>query len=192
MERFKMLKLEMLLGATKEDGLLFAEVSYRGVQDNPYFSVSFNYVTPVVMSESEVESRTESLLDCYDTEYKYELCERFDCSPRNLFDELLGNLDMEDLIDNSLYPEVFSIDGVEGDIYFDSDSCGQCGSLCLDVVEFTHSKKLIDKVHEFWKEYHLKHIDAILAGALIQELMVLAPEMDEETWIKNWLTATYR
>lgn len=180
-------ELKVLLGATREEELVFANVSYAGVKSNAYFAVSFSVVRPFEAEYHTLFERAESLIDCYDKEGKFDLCEQWDCKPSELIDEMMERCDIEELIDNSLYPEYFNIRGVEGEIYFESSSCGQCGEYCEDVETYCYNKELVDKIFEYWAEYHLKDIGANMATDIFNELEILAPEKDEEEWVKNWL-----
>lgn len=178
-------EVKVLLGATKNEELVFANVGYNEVARNPYFAVSFEVVRPVVITESELEMRAESLLDCYDKEAKYDLCDNWDCKPSELLEEMVCRLDVEELLDISLYPESFYVDNTE--VYFESDSCGQCGQYCEVVETYCYSKELIDFILSNWKEYHLQEIGEAKAKEIFDQLNDLAPYKDEEEWVSNWL-----
>ena len=181
-------ELKLLLGATNNEELVFANVSYNTIARSPYFAVYFDVVTPFEVTEELKEERAESLLDCYDKEGKYDLCEQWDCKPSELLEEMIYRLDIEELFDISLYPESIEINDTV--VFFESGSCGQCGEYCEDVETYCYNKELVDKILEYWTEYHLKDIGAKKAEEIFAELEALAPYKDEEEWVSNWLETT--
>lgn len=146
---------KILLGVTKEGTLVFADIHLGGEGYRDYFSVSFNEVRPFLATNEFLRERAENYIDGADKEFLYDLCERFDCKPSELADELVGEanyMGIESLVDISLYPESYSIDGYSDEVYFESDGCGQ-----LDIREYLIpiNKEFSDWLHSLWDNHHL-------------------------------------
>jgi hypothetical protein len=185
-------EIKVLLGATKNDTLVFANVNLPN-GNHDYFSVSFDEVRPVVASDEYLKMCAESIIESYDNNDKYILCESFDCRPCELLDEYLQSqltcYGVEGLMDISLYPEFFRIDGIDNDIYFESVGCGQndIRERLIPINEITS-----DWLHFNWDKYHLKAIDDEKAKIFKGILDKYANEVgNEEEWIKNWLETVW-
>lgn len=180
---------DVLLGATKEGTLVFADIHVGGEHRN-YFSVSFSEVRPFLATNEFLRERAESYIDGMDKEFLYDLCERFDCKPSELVDELVKQTYMEgieSLVDISLYPESYFIDGYDDEVYFESDGCGQCDTRDILVPidpEFS------EWLHSLWDTYHLQKLTEEEYGNIsrvINEYLDKLEEIGEYEWIKNWL-----
>lgn len=181
---------KVLLGATKEGTLVFADIHVGGEGYRNYFSASFSEVRPFLATNEFLEERAESYIDCGDKEFLYDLCERFDCKPSDLVDELVKQIywgGIESLVDISLYPESFSIGGYEDDIYFESDGCGQCDTrdrlIPID-PEFS------EWLHSLWDTYHLQKLTEEEYGnvkEVIYRYLGKLEEIGESDWIEKWL-----
>jgi len=180
---------KVLLGATKEGTLVFADIHVGGEHRN-YFSASFSEVRPFLATNEFLRERAENYIDGADREFLYGLCERFDCKPSDLVDELVDEanyLGIEELVDISLYPESYSIDGYEDDVYFESEGCGQNDTrdrlIPID-PEFS------EWLHSLWDIYHLQKLsqeeyDNI--KRVVNKYLDKLEEIGEYEWIKNWL-----
>lgn len=177
---------KVLLGATKEGTLVFADIHVGGEHRN-YFSASFSEVRPFLATNEFLRERAENYIDGADREFLYDLCERFNCKPSDLVDELVGEanyLGIEALVDISLYPESYSIDGYEDDVYFESDSCGQ-----HDTREYLVpiNKEFSEWLHSLWDTYHLQQLTEEEYGNISRVIEEYLGTIEEYEWIKEWL-----
>jgi hypothetical protein len=184
MKSFKVTKL--LLGSTKNNELAFANVE---IGEGGEFTASFDTVYPFEATEEYLMNRVRDILECYDPEAILELLERYNCTPSELegehYDYLITSYGVEGIADISLYPESYSIDGVEEDIYFESSSCGQhdlTGKMEEEVV-----KGFPDYIINVWKEYHFERLDEFTAIQIIGTIKEYQNQLDEGRWIKGWL-----
>jgi hypothetical protein len=113
----------LFLGFTRNHEVVFGEVSYREGR----FSASFDTSYPMAIGQAETMERIEDYIDCHDAEYILNWLKQYDCKPSELAKELYDDAynPIEEFFDNSLYTEMFNVDGVEDDIYFLASSCGQ-------------------------------------------------------------------
>lgn len=177
---------DVLLGATKEGTLVFADIHVGGEHRN-YFSVSFSEVRPFLATNEFLRERAESYIDGMDKEFLYDLCERFDCKPSDLVDELVGEanyIGIEALVDISLYPESYSIDGYEDDVYFESDGCGQCDT--RDIL-IPIDPEFSEWLHSLWDTYHLQKLTPEEYGNISEVINRYLDTVDEDKWIQKWL-----
>lgn len=183
-------EINVLLGVTKEETLVFADI-YLGDSENmsDYFSVSFSEVRPIEVTDEYLKERAEGMLWGIDSDFKLDLLERYDCKPSELVDEYVHQETMyngvEGILDISLYPESFSIDWLEDDVYFESDGCGQHDT--RDIL-IPIDPEFSSWLHEAWDNYHLQQISSVrkdLFKATIDDYIEQLG--DEEKWIQNWL-----
>lgn len=178
--------IKMLLGATNENELVFAEV-----QMGRYFSVCFDVVYPVEITEEFLATRAEGYLECMDKADLYDMCERYDSTPKDLIHNFIYDLAVEDIIDNSLYTEIFTTKDMNNEIYFESSSCGQCGQYLDDITINRHSMAVIDSIKTWWNLHHLKGLDEAQVTEYMDWLEDLENDREEElNWIENWLRNT--
>lgn len=150
------------------------------------FSASFDTVKPFKGDDFDLEEYYEDYLENLDKEYKYDLCERFDCKPS----ELAGNLaaecyDVRDALDCSFYPECYEIDGESW--YFESVGGGQYDSRKNGMETYTN-QSIYNKLHELWDAYHLKKVDNGII-AQVENLAKMCEDIQEheEEWIKDYI-----
>ena len=150
---------KILLGATEDGTIVFAKVEIRERNGERIFSVSFDEVRPVVVTEEYMRERAEEILDGLDRGSLYDLCKRFDCRPSELVDyfmhDQLENFGVEGIIDISLYPESFSVDDYEDEIYFESVSCGQNDTRDILIPIYPEFSEWL---HSLWESYHLQQL----------------------------------
>lgn len=145
-------------------------VELRDREERNEFSVVFSgWSIKCPDDESEViEQYVEDLLDNIDIEYKYNRCEYYDCSPRELYQNIVDDTNIYDVYDtNSKYDD---------EIYYTTD-CDTKFPVYLnfsfstpqdykpnysygEIIRFINAdaKRLFDKVNEIGKQYHLKNI----------------------------------
>lgn len=172
-----------LLGSTKDNDLVFGQFEITNQRGGAEFSAMFDVVRPFRGSSIDATEIWEDRLYYYDNDWKYQLCDEFDCSPS----ELVGNLvneyhDVMDLIDCSLYDEVYTIDNE--DWYFESEACGQHDS-SDEMLEYVN-KDAYDALMGLWNSYHLKQVDDSIVEKVKQIGSELA-DVDEETWITDFI-----
>lgn len=185
-------EVKVLMGATKEGNIVFANI-YLGSASRDYFSVSFDEVHPIEATNHLFRECALNNIDCLDSGDKYDLCEEYDCKPSALVDvymeRQLSNYGVEGLIDISLYPESFSIEGYEDDIYFESASCGQHDTR-KELIPIVPS--FSEWLHCMWDEKHLKPITDDEVQGFKQVISDYIEKIgDEEEWIKNWLSTEW-
>lgn len=140
-----------------------------------------------IYNEDYIYDYVDGMLDGFDSEYKLELCERYDCSPRNLCDKLteiyLSNPEeMRDLIDCSCYPNEISVNDVN--YIFKSMSAGQHDT--RDELLYAIDKELYDDIHILWDKYHLKQLDE--KGLKLWESVIdRANKIDEDGEIEKFI-----
>ena len=172
-----------LLGSTKDNDLVFGKFTITNRNRRAEFSASFDVVHPFRESSIDAAEIWEDRLYDYDNDWKYQRCEEFDCAPS----ELVGNLvneyhDVMDLIDCSLYNEVYTIDGE--DWYFESMAFGQHDS-SDEMLEYVN-KDAYDALMDLWNNYHLKQVDDSIVDKVKQIGSKLA-DVDEYAWITDFI-----
>ena len=176
------MRKKFLLGATKDNEVVFCEMEIRDRNGKSEFSASFNTVSPFKYDDEYLKERLKDTLDCYDKDYLYCLCDRYNCSLSQLVKHMYYDSMVEDIIDISLYSNSIRVNGK--DWYFESSSCGQCDT--REIMEFYVNEELYNRIHELWDEYHLKEIPQTIideVNSIIEEL----EKVDEEEWIENFI-----
>ena len=177
---------KVLLGGTEEGTLVFADIHVGG-EHRDYFSASFSEVRPFLATNEFLEERAESYIDCMDKESLYDMCERFNCAPSALTDELIGEcnyLGIESLVDISLYPESYRVGDYEDDVYFESDGCGQNDTRDrLVPIDSEFSEWL----HSLWDTYHLEKLTEEEYGNITRVIEEYISKVRYDYWIQNWL-----
>jgi len=183
------MKRKILLGATEEGTIVFANVEIRERNGEKTFSASFDEVRPVEVTDEYLRERVEGMLEIMDALSTLEMLEAYDCRPSELVDyymrDRLQDCGVADILDISLYPESFSIEGHEDEIYFESESCGQ-----HDTREYLIpiNKEFSEWLHSLWDTYHLKQLPEEEVDNVIKRIKEYENEVgDIEGWIQNWL-----
>lgn len=178
---------KVLLGGTEEGTLVFANIHVGGEGCRDYFSVSFSEVRPFLATDEFLRERAEDYIDGCNIESLYDMCQEFNCAPSDLVEELLGEanyIGIESLVDISLYPESYSIDGYEDEVYFESWGCGQHDTrdrlIPID-PEFS------EWLHSLWDTYHLQQLTEEEYGNIETKVEEYLDTIDEHEWIKEWL-----
>lgn len=172
-----------LLGATKDNDIVFGEFKIANLNEHAKFSASFDVVHPFRGSAIYSTGAWEYRLDDYDNDWKYQRCEEFDCSPSELAVNLANEYnDVMELIDCSLYDEVYTI--YNDDWYFESVDCGQCDTSC-DMLEYVN-KDAYDALIDLWKNYHLETVDDSIIEK-VKQIGSKLSDVDEEEWITDFI-----
>jgi len=181
------MKREILLGATEDGTIVFANVEIREGNGERIVSASFDEVRPFLATYEFLRERAENYIDGVDKEFLYDLCERFDCKPSELADELVDEanyIGIELLVDISLYPESYSIEGYGDEIYFESESCGQHDT--RDIL-IPIDPEFSEWLHSLWDTYHLKQLPEEEYGNIEDKVEEYLGTFDESEWIEKWL-----
>lgn len=178
-----------LLGATKDNELVFGEFEITTRNGYPEFTASFDTVRPFNGDNINLKDYFWDYLDGIDVQSKYQLCENFDCSPRELPEQLANECeDPRGAMDCSLYPEEFEIGGNHW--YFESGTCGQYDS--RKDMKIYVNKEAYDLLHEIWDKYHLKNISGKQEVMYkINRITKLLKEVDEEKWITDYIQENF-
>ena len=180
------MKRKILLGATEDGTIVFANVEIR--ERNGEFSASFDEVRPVEVTDEYLRERVEGMLEIMDALSTLEMLEAYDCRPSELVDyymrDRLQDCGVADILDISLYPESFSIEGHEDEIYFESESCGQ-----HDTREYLIpiNKEFSEWLHSLWDTYHLKQLPEEVYDNIKDKVEEYLDTFDESEWIEKWL-----
>ena len=183
---------KFLIGFTKDYNIIQAEIALRDWNFENEFTASFSESSIVnadetIYNEDYIYDYVESFLDEMDDEYKYELCETYDCTPRNLTQKLT-DLYLDDpkdfmhFLDNSYYPEIVSTSN--SDYFFKADSGGQHDT--RDDLLYAIDKELYDDMHYLWDNYHLKQLDE-KGLELFNSVIERASRIDEEEEITKFI-----
>lgn len=174
---------KVLLGATKDKELVFGEFGITKRNGYPEFTASFDTVRPFNSEDFDLERYYEDWIDGVDKEYLYDLCERFDCAPSALPENLAGECyDVRDALDCSLYPEMIEVDGENW--CFESGSCGQHDT--RDEMEEIINPAAYNQLHELWDKFHLCKV----GEDTVEQVNKLSKELssvDEEAWIIDYI-----
>lgn len=172
-----------LLGSTKDNDIVFGEFKIANLNEHAKFSASFDVVHPFRGSSIYGTGAWEYRLDDYDNDWKYQRCEEFDCAPSELAVNLANEYnDVMDLIDCSLYDEVYTI--YNDDWYFESIDCGQCDT-SDEMLEYVN-KDAYDELIDLWNNYHLETVDDSIIEK-VKQIDSKLSDVDEEEWITDFI-----
>jgi hypothetical protein len=178
----------VLLGFTKDNEIVFGNVGYR----NGMFTASFDTSYPQEITRDYLIEQVESMIECSDKDWVLDRLESYDCKPSELAEYIFNDnySSIEELIDISLYPESFSINGVEDDIYFLASACGQHDT--RGYMETYINSDLYDKIHELWDKYHLKQVDFEEVEQVFVAIEHQNNTIDEYKVVENWLQRNFK
>lgn len=178
-----------LLGATKDNEIVFCEFEVTERNGYPEFSASFDTVRPFNGSDVDLEYYFEDYADprTMDAEWIIYQCDRLHCCPMDLPRHLADECnDPRDAIDCSLYDKEFDIDGDKW--YFESSCCGQHDT--RDEMEIYINKAAYNELIELWDKYHLKKVSKPMITKKLKSIIERLEIVDEEEWIKNYIRET--
>ena len=95
---------------------------------------------------------------------------------------MADDIGIDGAIDYSLYPETYTIDGI--DWYFESMSCGQHDTRG-EMAEYVN-EDAYNILHKLWDKYHLKQVDSDVADTIEHIVHVLSPTNTED-WITDFI-----
>ena len=182
------MKRKILLGATEDGTIVFTNVEIRERNGERIFSVSFDEVRPVVVTEEYMRERVAEMLEGINKDDLFSMLEDYDCRPSELVDyfmhDQLENFGVEGIIDISLYPESFSVDDYEDEIYFESVSCGQNDTRDILIPIYPEFSEWL---HSLWESYHLQQLPEEYGNIEMRIREYEEKVGDIEEWIQNWL-----
>ena len=176
------MRKQLLVGATTDNELVFANLEVRTWNGHPEFSASFDTVHPFNMEEIDLEEMAKNYLEGCDREMLYDLCEEYDCSPSNLLNVYAKNTSIDEIMDLSLYSNYINIDGAEW--RFKSSGCGQQDT--RNNMNIYVNKKLYNRIIKLWDKYHLKEISEDIQEE-IEKIITQLEEIEEEQWIRDYI-----
>ena len=176
-------KKNILLGATPDNELVFANISIR---ENKTFSVSFSLVIPTKIDNEYLFERFSSLMEDLPKEDLYDLLVQYDVAPSKLIDEMFYYITPEEILDLSVFPEEVEING---DTWvFESSTCGQFET--RDLMSKYINKDAYMRLLLYWDNYHLKTID----DDTIKEVEMIIKqlnEIDQMEFIQDYIKECY-
>lgn len=178
----------VLLGFTKDNEVVFGNVSYK----NGRFTASFDSSYPMEISKEYAIQSIESTIDCMEKDWILNELETHDCRPSELAEKLYENSYdvVGEFMDNSLYTESFSIDGVDDDIYFLAGGCGQHDT--RNEMAIYINQELYNEIHRLWDEYHLKQVDYEEVKDVFEAIDHQNNTIDEYRVVENWLKKVFK
>lgn len=173
---------KLLLGATINNELVFAD--FEVITRNGYkeFSCSFDLVYPRTITDEDIENYYEDFAENFGKEEAYNMCVNFDCRPSELVSYLARNSSPYKAFDLSLFPEELEIDGDTW--YFESSSCGQCDT--KNEMQVYVNKKIYDKLYDLWTSHHLKEVGE-KEEKEIEYLLREKENIDQKKWIEKYI-----
>ena len=177
---------KVVLGKTEEDSIIIANIDVR---ESKEFSVSFDEIAPFEATEEYLKAYFEGYIEQLDESTVFDLLKQYDCPYSELeervFNDSLYYDGVEGIMDISLYPENFTIEGFEDDIYFESWGCGQ-GDHRKSIIPL--DKKFSDKLHKLWDEYHLEKIPTEILNELKQEIEQYQKKFELDSTVEELAT----
>ena len=174
---------KILLGATKDNELVFAEFGITDRNRYPEFTASFDTVRPFDGDSVELIEYWEDYItnDC-DAPTLRHLLGEYDCRLSELAEMMADDMGIEGTIDCSLYPEVYTIDGI--DWYFESMGCGQHDTRG-EMAEYVN-EDAYNVLHELWDKYHLRQVDSGIADT-VEHIAHVLSLTNTEDWIADYI-----
>ena len=179
---------EILLGFTKEHGVISGEITYY---PEGSFTASFNESYPVVMNEKTVIEYIESDIENMDAETRLSKLDYYDCAPSDLANRIYcdDDLSIENLIDNSLHPETYTMNE-DDTVYLMASGCGQHDTRG-DIVKYI-DKQLYDEIHVLWDAYHLKRVPFEDVKYVLEKIERQYHNLDEDEIIQKEMEEFYK
>lgn len=176
-----------LLGATKDNELVFGEFGVTTRNGYPEFTASFCTVRPFPASEVDAYSYYENLVEdggVYDDAQLYHFCKKWNCRPDELVDEMIEHMgdSPADIRDCSLYPETIEIDDEEW--FF--ESCGGGQHDTRKEMDVYTDVACYNVLHLLWDDYHLKQVDENVIKT-VENLKTQLEKIDTTEWITSFI-----
>lgn len=174
---------KFLLGANKDNEIVFGEFEVTRRNGYPEFSASFDTVRPFNGDNFNLEDYYSDYVDEFDEKTVLNWLKQYDCKPSELGGRLADECtDARDALDCSLYPEEINIDGESW--FFESGSCGQHD--IRDEMEEIINPEAYELLLKLWDLHHLKQVDDDVIKQ-VEDLQEALSQVDEEEWIANYI-----
>lgn len=173
---------KMLLGATKDNELVFANFGITNRNGYPEFTASFDTVRPFDGDSVDLVDYWEDYITECDANMLRHMLNEYDCTLSELTEIMANENGIMGTIDCSLYPETYTVDGI--DWYFESMGCGQHDTRG-EMSEYVN-EDAYNVLHELWDAYHLKQVDSDVADTMEHIAHVLSLT-NEEDWITDFI-----
>ena len=173
---------KILLGATRYNELVFANFGISNWNEYPKFTASFDMVRPFDIGSIDLVERWEDYLAKCEAYELRDLLGKYDCRLSELAEMMADDMGIDGAIDCSLYPETYTIDGI--DWYFESMSCGQHDTRG-EMAEYVN-EDAYNVLHELWDKYHLKQVDSGIADT-VEHIAHVLSLTNTEDWIADFI-----
>lgn len=152
----------ILLGVNDKEEFVFGEMELKEDPSGEVCFLSCGYtVEPFCGTSFDIMDYWKGVLEGESKEWKYDMCEKYHCSPQYLAAHLSREEDdPRNIVDCSLYPEEIRIKSKPW--YFYSQSMGQIDEICGKgpMKEWRDAKMLLDFIL-LHNQYHLKNVDRV-------------------------------
>lgn len=175
-----MKEFKILLGATKDKEVVFANFEITTRNGYKEFAASFDIVSPRLITQDDIEAYYEDYAFNYGKEKAYDMCEWYDCKPSELSYYLAQNSYVYDIFD--LMDEEIEVD--DETWYLENVSCGQCDT--KNDMKYYVNKEVYDLIYDLWTNYHLKEVGEEVEKQ-VQKIVDLSSEVDEMVWIETFI-----
>lgn len=179
-------KKEIFLGITNKGKIAFANIKFKhpvfygngrkNIKENEIeFTASFDisdiFNKTEYINSGRYEEDITDYVDSLSKEEKYDLCEKFNCTPDNLAEEYFQMIEESGgpgyFLDNSSFPEECTVNN--NDYIFLSSSSGRI-DLREEGMKINLDEDLYNKINNYWDKYHLKEISEDKAKSLINSI----------------------
>lgn len=173
-----------VIGVNSQGNFIFTDVTVRWSDEKGItFSASFDEVKPVVLTDALVRSRTRSLIQSM-PEQSLSMLDLLGMSIEDAVDKFLNrrNFQIEDVMDISLHPKFYWINGVGDDVVMESVGCGQIDVDKMDINYFYPA--MAEYIIGLWSSNHLETITTHQEKR-IRDYFNRAEKLQPEDWILN-------
>lgn len=177
------MKKDYLLGATNNNEIVTCSIDVRSNNnDEKYLSVCFNTYCPVC--ESQFEDYVQCYLEDMDKADLYDMCDDYDCRPRELAECIVESGNAKDWLDLCWCADVWAVSINGYAWYFEGASFGQHDT--RNEIEVVVNQEAYDLVHELWDNYHLNVIgDDVIAK--LDQFDTMLCDVDTSEWIADYI-----
>ena len=173
---------KILLGATRYNELVFANFGISNWNEYPKFTASFDMVRPFDIGSIDLVERWEDYLAKCEAYELRDLLGKYDCRLSELAEIMADDMGIDGAIDCSLYPETYTIDGIEW--HFESMGWGQHDTRG-EMAEYVN-EDAYNVLHELWDKYHLKQVDSGIADT-VEHIAHVLSLTNTEDWIADFI-----
>lgn len=185
---------KFLLGATKDNEIVFGEFGITERNGYPEFTASFNTTRPFDGTDYDLEEHYEGWIEDMGKEYLYDLLVHYDCKPSDLPSEMADEVtDVRECLDCSIYPKEIKIKNEfeNEELWYFKSTCGGQHDTRNEIEEIINYKGY-NLLHDLWDKYHLKKVDESIISQVenLKKELYMDDEQEEE-WIKQYIIRHY-